>query len=526
MPRTNGRGIRSGPGRWYSGVILREMPSSRTNRPEDVESKQENEYAELKRSIGMLVTLRPEQLLLLHPRVRWGRGSASKHTTPELQVEEAQALCQVIPQFRVVSSVVVNTDYDVRKKMIWGMGRLEAINKYRQQHNVSAIFINVDMLSPLQQHELSIYFGLPVYDRYSIVLNIFKMYAKTREARLQIALAEIPYVRERVKFMNGRPDSLNTIPQIGNEASSCILGSSSAEDRLEFLRLREHKIRKQISSKMEATKKEVQEIKEKSGPAKTPVIGVIGYTNAGKTTLIKKLTDSQTLFGEDRLFATLDTTTHHAILPSASRVILADTIGFIMDLPVKLFLSFSATLQHVENADLLIHVMDLAHPDLLAQRDNVFETLQNLRIRQFLIDSIVNVGNKLDKCDQARKEGLLKWGILPQGDNDEPNYQQHGTGMSSPIFPISCRTMEGMSELIKQLDKSVQLLNGNRLRRLQLAHSSKAIPYLYEHGFIRVPPAPTECGNYLLIDVNMNDEQFSKFRTAIGTRFKRKDGQK
>jgi len=98
--------------------------------------------------------------------------------------------------------------------MIWGMGRLEAINKYRQQHNVSAIFINVDMLSPLQQvltplskflqklfcqllpqHELSIYFGLPVYDRYSIVLNIFKMYAKTREARLQIALAEIPYVR-------------------------------------------------------------------------------------------------------------------------------------------------------------------------------------------------------------------------------------------------------------------------------------------------------------------------------------------
>jgi 50S ribosomal subunit-associated GTPase HflX len=274
------------------------------------------------------------------------------------------------------------------------------------------------------------------------------------------------------------------------------------------------------------------------------------------------LTDSQTLFGEDRLFATLDTTTHHAILPSASRVILADTIGFIMDLPVKLFLSFSATLQHVENAvrklgislrseiqqliafqDLLIHVMDLAHPDLLAQRDNVFETLQNLRIRQFLIDSIVNVGNKLDKCDQARKEGLLKWGILPQGDNDEPNYQQHGTGMSSPIFPISCRTMEGMSELIKQLDKvidsrlgshiicsfhcqSVQLLNGNRLRRLQLAHSSKAIPYLYEHGFIRVPPAPTECGNYLLIDVNMNDEQFSKFRTAIGTRFKRKDGQK
>jgi 50S ribosomal subunit-associated GTPase HflX len=96
--------------------------------------------------------------------------------------------------------------------------------------------------------------------------------------------------------------------------------------------------------------------------------------------------------------------------------------------------------------DLLIHIMDLSHPDLLAQRDNVLTTLENLKIRQPLIDGILNVGNKLDKCDTARREQLMEWGILPKPDVEQ--------GQKSPsIFPISCRTLEGIPMLIGHLDK-------------------------------------------------------------------------
>ncbi|CAK5113484.1 unnamed protein product [Meloidogyne enterolobii] len=499
--------------RCFSTVKIREIrPQPEAKKLLTQEELEEQQFTELKLALGMLngnKVFGSEQILLVHPHVRWGSGSAPKNATPELQVEEAQTLCQTIPGFKVVSSIIVNTDYNVRSKLIWGSGRLDAIIRHRQQYNITALMINIDSLSPLQLSELTNYFGLPIYDRLTIVLSIFKIFAKTKEAKLQIALAEIPFIRSHIRFLNKSGEHLSDNKTLISSSAPMFPTIERLEGtkQLEFLRLREHKIRKQINNSIELTKRELLENKEKYGPGKTPVIGIIGYTNAGKTTFIKRLTDSSTLLGENRLFATLDSTTHLSTLPSSIKVIFADTIGFISNLPIKLLASFSATLQHVESADLLIHIMDLSHPDLLAQRDNVLETLHNLKINQNLINNIINVGNKLDKCDAERKEKLKEWGILTSENNNN-------------LFAISCRTLEGLPELIKQIDKKVKILSGASIRRLRLPNNSKLSQRLYKEGYVGIP---SECGQYLFFDLLMNNEQFAKFHASTGLRLKKKE---
>uniref|UniRef100_A0A915MVW5 Hflx-type G domain-containing protein n=1 Tax=Meloidogyne javanica TaxID=6303 RepID=A0A915MVW5_MELJA len=291
---------------YFSTVKIREIrPQPEIKKLLTQEELEEQQFTELKLALGMLngnKVFGSEQILLVHPHVRWGSGSAPKNATPELQVEEALTLCQTIPGFKV--------------------------------------------------SELTNYFGLPIYDRLTIVLSIFKIFAKTKEAKLQIALAEIPFIRSHIRFLNKSGEHLSDNKTLISSSAPMFPTIERLEGtkQLEFLRLREHKIRKQINNSIELTKRELFENKEKLGPGKTPVIGIIGYTNSGKTTFIKRLTDSSSLLGENRLFATLDSTTHLSTLPSSIKVIFADTIGFISNLPIKLLASFSATLQHVESA--------------------------------------------------------------------------------------------------------------------------------------------------------------------------------
>lgn len=145
------------------------------------------------------------------------------------------------------------------------------------------------------------------------------------------------------------------------------------------------------------------------------------------------MTGATEIFGEDRLFATLDTTLHHATLPSRFPIFLADTIGFISDLPVNLIASFEATLRHVLNADLLIHIEDLSHPNLEAQRENVMQTLRDLKVRDELVDSIIHVSNKIDKLPAEKLESL------------------RASCADNHMF-VSCRTGVGLTKLVDQLD--------------------------------------------------------------------------
>uniref|UniRef100_A0A914PEX1 Uncharacterized protein n=1 Tax=Panagrolaimus davidi TaxID=227884 RepID=A0A914PEX1_9BILA len=184
-----------------------------------------------------------------------------------------------------------------------------------------------------------------------------------------------------------------------------------------------------------------------------------------------RLTGAKNIYGEDRLFATLDTTVHTALLPSGCHVVFADTIGFISNLPVQLFVSFQATLKHVINADLLIHIQDLSHPNIATQRDNVYETLQGLGIQQNLIDSMISVGNKIDKMETNPAE-------MKEALKDER------------MRLISCESGDGIEKLINEIDQN-HFISTNS------------------------PPIPSEDGKHLIVDVLMNDDQFSKFKVHL-----------
>ncbi|TKR61335.1 hypothetical protein L596_028455 [Steinernema carpocapsae] len=213
--------------------------------------------------------------------------------------------------------------------------------------------------------------------------------------------------------------------------------------------------------------------------------------------MIKKLTGAESLKGEDRLFATLDTSLHPAILPSRRRVMFADTIGFISQLPVQLFSSFSATLSHVVHSDILVHIHDVSHPDVLAQRENVLETLHNLKIKEALVKNMISVGNKVDKLKDDRIiEKLKDLGL------------EHFT---------SCVTSEGVGGLIRSVDEMALRITGSRLRKLKLKLDSKAIPYLYRERLISTDPIPSDCGKFLFFDVFMSDDQMAKIQSHVGT---------
>lgn len=198
-------------------------------------------------------------------------------------------------------------------------------NKVRSNPNITAVFVSVNLLRHVQVVELQSLFGVPVYDRYSIVIQIFREHAKTTEAKLQVALAELPYIWK--KIADTEEDSGGKI-NLG-ERRRMILHARESKLKTSLKKLKEHR-------KMIRGSRAIRDI---------PSVAVVGYTNAGKTCLIKALTGDQSLVPENKLFATLDTTAHEGLLPCRLKVLYMDTIGFIQDIPEDLIEPFVATFE-------------------------------------------------------------------------------------------------------------------------------------------------------------------------------------
>ncbi|PIO73289.1 hypothetical protein TELCIR_04750 [Teladorsagia circumcincta] len=203
------------------------------------------------------------------------------------------------------------------------------------------------------------------------------------------------------------------------------------------------------------------------------MVAVVGYTNSGKTSLVKCLTGAASLDPKDRLFATLDTTRHSARLPSGRKVVFTDTIGFLSDLPMHLLAAFQATLSHVTLAS-----------------EDVEKTLEQIGLPPDRLSDVIVADNKIDV------EGT--------------------PSTSSPgAMRISCKTSEGIEGLIEKVDKMVLRATGCKLRRVSLKCSSPAIAYLYREGF--VSQEPNAAGSHLVFDVFMNDAEFARFQKSTGT---------
>ncbi|PIC28353.1 hypothetical protein B9Z55_020304 [Caenorhabditis nigoni] len=420
-------------------------------------------------------------VLVVHPKVRWGSGSASVLKQADRQLEEAVALVNNLPNMIAVDSLIMPVDYNTKRKSIWAAGNLEKLVSRREAARATALMINVDVLSPSQQEELFRIFEVPIFDRYNIVLSTFKEFAQTDEARLQIALAEIPYIKHRIhalssKRLHSRPEILHIEQQYAEVEG----------DLNEILRKREQDLRRDLK---EATRKSSESIKSKN--SSDAVVAVVGYTNAGKTSLVKRLTGASSLTPKNQLFATLDTTRHVAKLPSGRSAVFTDTIGFLSDLPMHLISAFEATLAHVKSAvsmDVIIHLRDVSNPDWKAQEEDVVATLKSIGVAEnVLTERMITVDNKIDK------EGA-----------------ENIADTSTNSIRISCKTGDGMQDLIDRINQKVTIATKCKTIRLRLDVRSPVIEWLYHNEFVVVEPVAD--GNNLIFDVVMSESEIGRFR--------------
>lgn len=426
-------------------------------------------------------------VLVIQPRVKWGpqKTQVLSRTTPELQLAEAKALVETLKGWSVADTLILPTE-SLEKKFIFGTGKVAAVSQMIQKNQkISAVFLSTNCLSGEQQSEMEFKFGVPVYDRYSIVLQIFNSHATSSESKLQIALAEIPYIKSRLRQMvnSGQDRATGTKTQIGSSATHYKLRKELLEERA--LKLRD---------KLEEVKKYRQALQKRREQLKIPTVAVMGYTNCGKTTLIKAITQDKSLEPRDALFATLDVTVHEARIGRLPQVLFVDTVGFICDIPKDLIEAFNATLREVTSAHLIIHIQDVSHPDILNQRKTVSDTLKTIGISQKLSSTLLEVGNKIDKVDDPSK---------------------HPSGCD---ILISATRGTNFSQLSEEIEKRLNMNMGCFPARIRVASGGEAFFWLTKNTYVvSVEPDPQDA-NKMLFNINFTEVTAGKFKKLFGSK--------
>ena len=277
-----------------------------------------------------------------------------------------------------------------------GKGRAQELSYTEKQLGFDLVIFD-DELSPSQQRNLEKMLAARVIDRTALILDIFAQHARTREGRLQVELAQLEY---RLPRLAGRGIELSR--QAGGSRSAGAGGVGGAigvrgpgETKLEIDRRRIRSRIAELREEIEGVREQRKEHRRQRAAQVIPVVAVVGYTNAGKSTLFNALTEAEVLT-ENKLFATLDPTTRHIVLPGNQEALLTDTVGFIQKLPTKLIAAFRATLEEVIDADLLLEVVDVSHENAIEQSETVNDVLHELEADD---KPRVTALNKIDVLD-------------------------------------------------------------------------------------------------------------------------------
>jgi GTP-binding protein HflX len=327
--------------------------------------------------------------LVVHvePKARGARGLRDA----QARLEEAVGLTAAI-HLDIVWSGVAPLARPIPATLL-GTGKVEEIAMLARDFEPEIVMVNAS-LSPVQQRNLEKAWGTKVLDRTALILEIFGERAQTREGTLQVELAHLNYQRSRL---------VRSWTHLERQRGGFGFLGGPGESQIES-------DRRLISERIVKIKKELEQVKRTRGLGRQarkkvpyPVIALVGYTNAGKSTLFNRLTDSKVL-AKDLLFATLDPTMRGLKLPGGTRVILSDTVGFIADLPTELVAAFRATLEEVLEADVIAHVRDAAHDETEAQKADVLAILAELGVPEDR--PVIEVLNKIDLLEAGPRRGL------------------------------------------------------------------------------------------------------------------------
>ncbi|QQG35412.1 MAG: GTPase HflX [Micavibrio aeruginosavorus] len=417
-----------------------------------------------------------DTVFIVHPLlVRAAHLSKSVYQpAAEEQVEEAIGLVKAI-DLELLGTRTVRLSR-INPATLIGPGIIEEVSAACEETLPTLIFVN-HTLSPVQQRNLEEAWNTKVIDRTGLILEIFGARAQTKEGQLQVELAALEYQKSRL---------VRSWTHLERQRGGAGFMGGPGETQIEL-------DRRIISDKIVRIKKDLEHVRrtreiQRRGRERIPlpVVALVGYTNAGKSTLFNKLTGAR-VFARDLLFATLDPTMRSVMLANKQEVVLSDTVGFISDLPTHLVAAFRATLEQVQMADVILHVRDISRPDTKAQCEDVIQILHDLGIEYESDHRIIEVLNKIDRMDiDSRRDLLNKATFQPRQ------------------IAISALTGEGTENLLSEIQKMVS--QHRRQLTFHIASSrGDAISWLHERASVLDERASDDGIMYLRVEIDPAD---------------------